>query len=96
MQVLAVHVFHRQEVFAVGLRDVVHAADTRVGDLARQTSLIAKASQPGRIRGHRRVEELQRDSLPERDVLSTVHHAHPAASKLGNDAVATRNDRAGA
>ena len=44
-EILAVHVLHREEVLAVGLADVVDAADVRVRHLARDADLVVEARQ---------------------------------------------------
>ena len=48
-QVLAVDVLHRQELLAVGLADVVDAADVRVRDLARDPHLVVEPRQRARL-----------------------------------------------
>ncbi len=94
-EILAVDVFHREEVLAAGFRDVVHAADVRMRDLPRQPDFLMEARQPvGAMRELLR-QELQRDRLSELQVVRTIHLAHATAAQQSDDAVAAGQHRAG-
>ena len=94
-QVFAVDVLHGDEDLAVGLADVVDAADVGVRDLAGDADFFAKASQPGRVRCPTAGEELERHDLPERQVIRPVDLAHAAAAEQAGDAIAAGHLRAG-
>ena len=94
-QVLAVDVLHREEVPSLDLADVVDAADVGVRDAAGVADLGVEAVDPGRLRGELRRQELQRDRLPELQVVGAVDLAHAAAADEADDAVALAEDRAG-
>src|SRR6185503_20511386 len=78
-EILAVDVFHREEVLAAGFADVVYAAHVRMGDLPREPDFLMEARQPvGAMRDLLR-KELESDSLSELQVFSPVDLAHAAA-----------------
>ena len=78
-EVLAVDVLHRQEVLAVGLADVVDAADVGVRDLPRDAApRRGNAAQRARVGAQRLGQELQRHRLAEREVVGAVDLAHAA------------------
>jgi hypothetical protein len=77
-QRVAVHVLHRDERRAVGVADVVHAADVGMRDLTCEPNLGPESlEQPGVVRRRGR-QELQRDDLIEREVECAIDLAHPA------------------
>ena len=94
-EILAVHVLHREERQAVDLADVVHAADVLVRDLAREPHLGVELREPHRVGLERRRQELQRDRLPELEVVGAVDLAHPALALAIDDAVAAVEEGAG-
>ena len=94
-EILAVDVFHREEVLAAGFGDVVHAAHVRMGDLPRQPNFLMEAREPvGAIRDLLR-QEFQRDRLSELQVFRSIDFAHAAATQQADDAVAAGQHRAG-
>jgi hypothetical protein len=80
-EVLAVHVFHRQERTAVGLADVVGAADVAVRDGAGEADFVVELREPCRIAGELIRQQLERDRLSELQIVSAVDLAHPAAAE---------------
>ena len=92
-EVLAVHVFHREEVLPPDLADVVHAADVRVRDLARETDLREESLDTVAVRRQVRRQELQRDRLAELQVIGAVDLPHAAAPEESDDPVALGEDR---
>ena len=94
-QLLAVHELHRQEGVTVNLVDVVDAADVGVRDLPRHAHFVVELHQAGRIAIELRRQELQRDRLPELQVVGPVDLAHPAASEPADDPIAPAEERAG-
>ena len=94
-EVLAVDVLHRQEQVAVGLADVVDAADVRVRDLPRRAHFVVELREPRRVVRERRRQELQRDRLAELQVVGPIDLAHAAAAEQADDAVAAVEQRAG-
>ncbi len=64
-------------------------------DLARDADLIVETGQRGGIaRGHFG-QELERDFLPEREVVRAIDFAHAAAAEERDDAITTGEQRAG-
>ena len=94
-EILAVDVLHRQEDAAVGLADVVDAADVAVRHLARDAHLVVELRERCGSLGDGRRQELQRDRLAEREVVGAVDLAHAAAADQADDAVALGQQRAG-
>ena len=94
-EILAVHVLHRQEAAAVGVAEVVEAADVLVRHLARDAQLVVKLREPAVVGGDAAGQELQGDRLIEREVVGAIHFAHAAASEQRDQAVAAGDDRAG-
>jgi hypothetical protein len=78
-EVLAVDVFHREEVAPVDVADVVDAADVRVGDLPRDLDLVEKARAARPVGLDVARQELQRDALPELEIVGPIDLTHPAA-----------------
>jgi orotate phosphoribosyltransferase len=78
--VLAVDVLHREVRLPIGLAHVVHAAHVRVGHLPRQPHFLVKPCEPIGPSCECLGQELQRDRLPELQILGPVHLAHAAAS----------------
>src|SRR6185436_13362269 len=86
-------VFHRDELFARDLREVVDAADVRVCDAPRQDDLAAERLAP---LGRHAIgaDALERDLLIELQVAGAVDDAHPAEAQNRVDAIAVPEDRA--
>ena len=94
-EVLAVHVLHREERVAVDFVDVVDTADVRVRDLAGHPHFGVELGQARRIAVDVSGQELQRDRLPELQIVGPKHLAHAAASEAPDDAVAAAEEGAG-
>jgi hypothetical protein len=94
-EILAVHVLHREKRVAFVLADVVHAADVRMRDLPREPDLGVELRQPRGIAVDALGQELERDRLPEFEIVRAVDLAHPAASEPSDDAVAVVEHGAG-
>ena len=77
------------------LADVVDAADVAVRHLARDAHFVMELGEPLRVFGDGRRQELQRDVLPEPQILGAVDLAHAAAADQAEDAVALGQQRAG-
>ena len=86
-EVLAVDVLHRQEVPALRLADVVHAADVAVRDAPRDPHLAAEAREHLLAAGGAG-QELERDGLAEREVVGAIDLAHAALAQERHDPVA--------
>ena len=93
--ILAVDVFHRQEGVPLELADVVHAAHVRMRYLPRHPHFGVELRQPCRIAIDRFREELQRDRLPEFEIVCAVDLTHPTFAEASDDAVAVVEDGAG-
>ena len=87
-EILAVDEFHREEMVAVDLVDVVDAADVRVRDLPGDADLGMEAFAPDGIIGQRLGQKLQRDRLAELQIVGPVDLAHAAATEQTDDAEA--------
>ena len=94
-QVLAVDVFHRQEVLPVHLGDVVHAADVRVRKLTGDADFREEALAANGIVRKCPRQEFQGDRLAELQIIGAVHLPHPAATEQADDAIAVGKDYAG-
>ena len=94
-QLLAVHVLHRQEGVAVDLADVVDAADVGMRNLPRHAHFGVELHQARRIAIELRRQELQRDRLPQLQIVGAVDLAHPASSEPADDPIASAEKRAG-
>ena len=92
-EVLPVDELHRQEVLALGLADVPHAADGRMRDLAGHAHLAVQSLEPLGVAFERARQELERDGLLELQVVGPVDLAHPATAEQADDAVAAGQDR---
>ena len=87
LQSCAIEIFHGDEVAAFVAADFVDRADIRMIQSGGRARFALKSLERVRIaRGFFR-QEFQRDEAAERGVLGFVHHAHPAAAELLDDAV---------
>jgi hypothetical protein len=77
------------------LVDVVDAAHIRVRDLPRHPYFGVELRQPGGILVHVVWQELQRDLLPQLEVVRTIDLTHAAMAEPFDDAVATAKEGAG-
>ena len=93
--ILAVDVLHRQEGQAVGLADAVHPADVLVRDLAGEPHLVVELGQAHGIAFERRRQELQRERLPEFEVVGPIDLAHAALPESRDDAIPLADHSAG-
>ena len=84
-----------RNVCAVDLADVVDAADVRMRHLPRHPDFGVQLRQARRIAVDVGRQELQRDRLPELQVVGAIHLAHAAAAEPADDAVAAAEERAG-
>jgi hypothetical protein len=94
-QLFTLHVLHRDEVQALGLADVVNAADVAVRYLARDPHLAVEARERGAVERELLGQKLQGHGLFELEVVGAVNLAHPAAAEQSDDAVAFVEHRAG-
>ncbi len=94
-EVLAIDVLHRQEVDALHLTHVVHAADVRMGDLPGDPHLVEEALQSTGVLLELLRKELERHRLAELQVVGAVDLAHPAAAEQTDDAVSLPKHRSG-
>ena len=94
-EVLAVHVLHRQESVALDLVYVVDAADVRMRDLPRHPHLGVQLGEPRGVAVDVGRQELERDRLPELEVVGAEDLAHAAAAQSADNPVAAAEERAG-
>ena len=71
-QIFPIHVLHRQIEQPLGVADVVHAADVRVGDLPRRAHLVVELREPYRIAAEIPGQEFQRALLVEAQVVVAI------------------------
>src|SRR5262249_15490688 len=94
-EVLAVDVFHRRERAPVHVDDVVHAAHVRVRDLPGDPHLAEEARVQLVVLLDALGQELERNGLPESEVVGPVDLAHPAPAEQRDDPESARHERAG-
>ena len=94
-EVLAPDVLHRDEVLAVHLADVVHAAHVGVRDLACDPDLVQEPREARRVHGQPFGQELEGDRLPQLQVVGAVDLSHSPLAQQLHDAVAPAEDGAG-
>ena len=83
----ALHQFHRDERYALVFVDIVNRADIRMVQRGRSASLALESLERGRISRDAQRHKFQRHLPPQLRILSAIHHAHPAAAHLLDDAV---------
>src|ERR1700674_1539738 len=83
----AVEKLHHDEGLAFTLADFVDGTDVGMIQGRRGTSFPAKAFQRLRISRQFIGQELEGDKAAKLGILGLVHHAHPAAAQLLNDAI---------
>ncbi len=94
-EVFAIHVLHGDERLAFELADIVHPADIRMRDLARDANFVMKAREHGRIAHGGFGEELEGYGLAKPDIGGPVYLAHAAFAEAADDAVTFREQGAG-
>jgi hypothetical protein len=94
-QILAVHILHGQEAAAVGVAEVVEAADVLVRHLSRDAQLVVELCETAVVRSDALVQELQRDRLIEGEVVGSIDLAHAAASEQGDQTIASGDNGTG-
>jgi hypothetical protein len=91
-QILAVHVFHRQERAAVGIADVVGAADVAMRDRPGDADFVVKLREARGIVREGVGQELEGDGLSELEVVGAVTLTHTAAAERCDDPEAAGED----
>ena len=86
-EVFTVDVLHRQEVAAVGLRDVEDPADIGMRDLERHPDFGQEPLKPFGVALDVAREEFERDSLTELEIIGAIDLAHAAAAEQAHHAV---------
>ena len=86
-EIFAVDVLHRQEAAAVGLAEIVEAADILVRHLAGDAQLVVELRRRCRVARRALGEEFQSDRMVEREILGAVHLAHAAFAEQRDEAV---------
>ena len=77
---------------AVNFSDVINAADIGMGQLAGDADFGKETLPPDWIISKFWREELQRDRLPQFQIIRTVNFAHPPAAKQSYDAIPVGKD----
>jgi len=94
-EIFAVDILHGQEAAAVGVAQVVEAADVLVGDLAGDAQLVVELGEARGVGGDPLGQELERNRLVEGEVVGAVDLAHTAAAEQRDQAIARRDHRPG-
>ena len=84
---LTLQQFHGDEALPVGLVNLVDGADARVVQRGRSFGLPLETAESLCVVGELVRQELQGDVAPELQVFGLVHHTHPPATDLAEDAV---------
>ncbi len=93
---LAVQVLHDHISIAVGQRpEVEHFEDVIVADLSGRLRLALEAADGVRVSGRARVEDLDGDAPPDKEVLALVDGPHPACADEADKPVLSVDDVAG-
>ncbi len=87
LQRQAVQKLHGDEGTALLLANVVNGADVGVVQCGRGLGFTLKAGQRLRVAGDFIGQEFQGDKSAQPGVLGLVHHTHPTAAQLLDDAV---------
>ena len=91
----AAHVFHRDEVDAVGFPEIVGPDHVPVGDAPSQPKLLLEALEQCRVeRAQLGPEHLDRDRLPDLAVEGAVDHSHTTGPEHVEDVVPAGEPRA--
>jgi hypothetical protein len=94
LEILAIHVFHGEEVLTFGFAHVVDPTDVWMRHLAREADLVEQAIELLRVAVEMLGKELQCDRLAEFEVVGAIDLAHSAAAQEPDDSVALRENRA--
>src|SRR5213075_2832657 len=85
-EVFALDILHGNEMLAVHVADVVHAADVRMRDLPRDAHFADEPRECVRVAADPLREELQCDRLAEEEVVGAIDLAHAAFAEERDDA----------
>ncbi len=77
-QVFAIDIFHREKRVAIDFADVIHAADVRMRDPARDADFVAEALEEIFVASCLFGKKLERDWLAERKVICPIDFSHAA------------------
>ncbi len=80
-EILAVNVFHRDEMLSVGFRNVVNAAYVGMRNLASDPDLVMEPFELRSVVRERRRKELERDGLPQLKIVGAIDLSHPALAE---------------
>src|SRR5215469_18372665 len=86
-QRLAIDKFHRDEVCAIGLANLVDVSYVRMIEPSRRLCLLDEPPHTFLIRSNFSGQNLQRDFAIELGILSEVHFTHPACAQRRKDLV---------
>jgi hypothetical protein len=78
---------------AVGLADVVHAADGWMRHLSRRANLVVQLRQPHGITGDGAGQEIEGNRLTEAQIVGAIDFAHAATAEESDDAIAAVEQR---
>ena len=92
-KVLALDVFHDQEVGTIGLVGIVGGDDIRMAELGRRLHFSLEAGCCQRILGDRRRQHLDRHDSLHAAMLGLEHLPHPARPDLVDERVVAQDQR---
>src|ERR1700674_1335063 len=87
LQRLSLQQFHGNEVLTIRFVDLVNRADVWVIERGGSEGFPLEAFTGSRIVLHFCGEELERDVAVQLEIFSFIHHTHPAATKLRENAI---------
>jgi hypothetical protein len=86
-QILAVHIFHGEERVPIHFAHVINPANIRMRNSPREPNLIAKTLQQSFIFARLFGKKLERNRLPQRQIIGAINFSHAAATQQCNDAI---------
>ena len=92
-QILAVDIFHRQELLSLDLADVVDTANVGVAHPSRQAHLVPQLGEGRRIVGQGLGKKLEGHRLAELQIVGANHLPHATAAEDGDHAVTATERR---
>src|SRR4029077_966674 len=89
-QILAIHIFHREEVMTIDFSNVINTANVGMGNTAGSADLIMKAFKKPLIVYGLVGQELQSNRLTQCEVIGTINFSHSATPEQSDNAVTSR------
>src|SRR5579863_54797 len=94
-QIFAVNILHGEEVVALDIAHVVHAANIGVRNASRDPHFVLESLKQSLIARSFVGKELESHLLAEREIIGPIDLTHAALSEQGNNAVTARQQTPG-